>query len=212
MGISSVGHVPSFPELNQQVSRTGQQKAAEGFARASSYYESSNFGNDTKVGTGFISRESKTIVSIGEQKTSEIMDKAKAIYSVSNFGNQTKIGTSKFQQGNKQTTAIGEHQTSKIMDKTRSYYEVSNFGNETKIGTSRFQQQIRADYNQGMQNMGKGMKSARENGTTGSNFGNATKLGSSAFQKVNAQIKQHSAQAAYAAQKKAAGSSMEVAA
>jgi hypothetical protein len=131
---------------------------------------------------------------------------------VSNFGNETKIGTSKLQQGNKQTAAIGDQKTAKIMDKAHSYYEVSNFGNETKIGKSRFQQQIRQDYNQGMHNMGKGMSAARQNGTTGSNFGNSTKLGSSAFQQVNAQIKQHNAQAAYAAQKKAAGSSMEVAA
>ena len=90
----SISNVPSFPELNQQVSKTGQEKAAQGFAKASSYYESSNFGNDTKLGKGFISQESKTIVSIGEQKTAQIMDRAKAIYSVSNFGNQTKIGTS----------------------------------------------------------------------------------------------------------------------
>ena len=65
MGISSVGNVPSFPELNRQVNNIGQQKAAQGYARASSYYDTSNFGDETKVGTGTISRESRTIVSIG---------------------------------------------------------------------------------------------------------------------------------------------------
>jgi hypothetical protein len=29
----SISNVPSFPELNQQVSKTGQEKAAQGFAR-----------------------------------------------------------------------------------------------------------------------------------------------------------------------------------
>ena len=76
-----------------------------------------------------------------------------------------------------------------LMDRSKSYYEVSNFGNETKLGKSKFQQQIKADAEQGAQNLQKGMKAARDV-TSVSNFGNETKLGKSGFQQINAQIMQ----------------------
>ena len=50
MSISSIA-TKSFPQMNADVSRTGEQKATAISQKAASYYKVSPFGDETKIGT-----------------------------------------------------------------------------------------------------------------------------------------------------------------
>ena len=122
MAVGGVSGGSGFLQVNQMVSRIGEEKAAMYMERSKSHYEVSNFGNETKLGTSRFQRENDKVLNTGEQKTSMLTERGKAITDVSNFGNETKFGRSEFQRENKQVHSTGEQKTSMLSGRKPDEY------------------------------------------------------------------------------------------
>ncbi|MCH3960455.1 MAG: hypothetical protein LKE51_14450 [Selenomonas sp.] len=156
MGISGIGSgsstLMSFVQLNQNVSRTGQQASKQVTEQTAAITDVSNFGNETRIGTSKFQQGNKQIVQEGTSKAEAISSKAKSYYEVSNFGNETRVGTSKFQQQLKQIAQQGAENIASGMQKVNNVTTNSDYGNSrfqqanSKIMTAR--QQASAAYTQ----------------------------------------------------------------
>ena len=122
MAVGGVSGGSGFLQVNQMVSRIGEEKAAMYMERSKSHYEVSNFGNETKLGTSRFQRENDKVLNTGEQKTSMLTARRKAITDVSNFGNEVKIGKGKFQSLQNQVTHEGEASVSAAMQSAKQAY------------------------------------------------------------------------------------------
>ena len=81
-------------------------------AKAKSYYEVSNFGNETKLGTSAFQQENKQIYDDGGKSVASGMKKINEVTQSSQFGNRTQFGQSGFQKLNAQITAKTAHAAS----------------------------------------------------------------------------------------------------
>ena len=98
MAISSISSGGGWPmnEMQNRISRMGQQQTAQIARQDDHIVQVSNFGNETKLGTSHFQRNNAHIESTGGHDTATIMERAKSYYAVSNFGNETKLGSSEF--------------------------------------------------------------------------------------------------------------------
>ena len=70
--------------------------------KAKSYYEVSNFGTETKLGSSKFQQQVKAISEQGQAIAAQGMKAALDVTRVSQFGNETNLGHSRFQQANAQ--------------------------------------------------------------------------------------------------------------
>ena len=88
--------------MNKEAIRDGMQVTSQITEKAQSYYEVSNFGNETKLGSSEFQQQAKEVVKQGEANVARSMKAALDVSRVSQFGNQTSLGHSRFQQSNAQ--------------------------------------------------------------------------------------------------------------
>ncbi|MBQ5419981.1 MAG: hypothetical protein IIU24_07730, partial [Selenomonas sp.] len=80
----------------------GSQITSRIMDKAKSYYEVSNFGTETKLGSSKFQQQVKQISEQGQQNMAQGMKAALDVTRVSQFGTETNLGHSKFQQANAQ--------------------------------------------------------------------------------------------------------------
>ena len=98
MGISGIGSgsstLMSFVQLNQNVSRTGQQASKQVTEQTAAITDVSNFGNETRIGTSKFQQQLKQIAQQGAENIASGMQKVNNVTTNSDYGN------SRFQQAN----------------------------------------------------------------------------------------------------------------
>ena len=78
------------------------QNTSQIMDKAKSYYEVSNFGTETKLGSSKFQQQVKEIAEQGQSNMAKGMKAALDVTRVSQFGTETNLGHSRFQQANAQ--------------------------------------------------------------------------------------------------------------
>ena len=133
MAIGGVSGGSGFLQVNNMVSRIGEEKAAMYMQRSKSHYQVSNFGNETKLGTSSFQRENEKVLNTGEKKTSMLVDRIQAVTDVSNFGNEVKSGKGKFNSLQNSVAKSGDSIVAAAMKSAKQAYSKARAAHKSGI-------------------------------------------------------------------------------